>query len=310
MRRLHIETPLLEFQSVNNKVNGNAWLKMESIQPTGSFKIRGIGFACREYSAGGAAKLVTSSGGNAGLAVAYSGRKLGIPVIVVVPKTTTERAKDLIKLENAEVIVKGNTWQEAHQFALDLSDDDTAYIHPFDDPLIWNGHSTLIDEVKQSGLKPDAIVLSVGGGGLLCGVLQGMEKNGWNDIPVVAVETLGADSFHQSVQTGKLVELDEITSIASSLGAKKVSQTALDWVKKHKIFSHTVSDKEALEACIKFSIDHRIIVEPACGASLSVLYNEIDFLRNKCTILVIVCGGVGATMEQLYNWYNKIIEQE
>ncbi len=167
MRRLHIETPLLEFRTMNNKVNGNAWLKMESIQPTGSFKIRGIGFSCQEYFARGAKKLISSSGGNAGIAVAYSGRKLGIPVIVVVPKTTTERAKELIKIENAEVIVKGNTWQEAHRYALNLSGNDAAYIHPFDDPLIWNGHSTLIDEVKQSGLKPDTIVLSVGGGGLL-----------------------------------------------------------------------------------------------------------------------------------------------
>lgn len=291
---------------MNYTAGSNVWLKMESVQPTGSFKIRGIGFACREHVASGAEKLVTSSGGNAGLAVAYSGRKLGVPVTVVVPETTTKRAIDLIKLENAEVIVKGSSWQESHLFALDLSSDTAAYIHPFDDPLLWKGHSTLIDEVRKSGLEPDAIVLSVGGGGLLCGVLQGMEKNGWHDVPVVAVETIGADSFHQSVLAGKMVELDEITSIASSLGAKKVAQAALDWVTKHEIISHTVSDKEAVEACLKFAADYRIIVEPACGASLSVLYNGIDFLKNKHTLLVIVCGGVGVTIEQLHDWYDNV----
>jgi L-serine/L-threonine ammonia-lyase len=81
------------------------------------------------------------------LAVAFAGRRLGVPVIVVVPESTTERAKNLIRLESAEVITHGATWQEAHSYALSLIDQSSAYLHPFDDPLIWEGHASIIDEV-------------------------------------------------------------------------------------------------------------------------------------------------------------------
>jgi len=114
---LHIETNLLQSRPLSMKAGRSVWLKLEALQPPGSFKIRGVGHACEIYVARGAKKLVSSSGGNAGLAVAYAGRLLGVPVTVVVPETTTERAKELLRLENAEVIVHGTSWQEANEFA-------------------------------------------------------------------------------------------------------------------------------------------------------------------------------------------------
>jgi L-serine/L-threonine ammonia-lyase len=81
----------------------------------------------------------------------------------VVPATTTDTARERISSHGAEVIVEGSSWNEAHEHALALAGDGTAYIHPFDDPLIWRGH-----EIAASGLEPDVIVTSVGGGGLLC----------------------------------------------------------------------------------------------------------------------------------------------
>src|SRR3970282_2783441 len=98
-----------------------------------------------------------------------------------------------------------------------------------DDPLIWQGHSTRIDEVVRSGVKPEAVVLSVGGGGLLCGVVEGLCRNGWADVPVIAVETEGADSFARSVRSGRRVELAAITSIATSLGASRVCARRSGW---------------------------------------------------------------------------------
>ena len=174
MNPLHIETPLFESQAISIQVGRSVWLKLEALQPPGSFKIRGIGFACQEYARRGAARFISSSGGNAGIAVAYAGRSLAVPVIVVVPETTTERAKKLIRQEGAEIIVHGASWQEANAFALSLVQETDAFLHPFDDPLLWQGHATMIDEVARSGLKPDAVVLSVGGGGLLCGVMEGL----------------------------------------------------------------------------------------------------------------------------------------
>jgi L-serine/L-threonine ammonia-lyase len=303
---LHIKTPLIESLALSRNIKGSAWLKMDALQPSGSFKLRGIGYACQQYMVRGASAFITSSGGNAGLAVAYAGRKLGIPVTVVVPETTTERAKELIKQEGARVFVKGISWNEAHEYARSKSGETTAYIHPFDDPLLWEGHATIIDEIANHGLKPDAVVLSVGGGGLLCGVIDGLHQQGWNHVPVLAVETLGADSLHVSIRAGKLVSLENITSIATSLGAKQVAKQAFDWTKKHQVVSHLVSDSEAAVACRSFLRQHRLLVEPACGAALAAVYEPVSFLDDKHNVLIIVCGGVGVTMEQLQGWMENM----
>jgi len=305
MSALHIQTPLLMSRKLSEKVSGDVWLKMEAMQPTGSFKIRGIGHACRRLVERGSRELVSSSGGNAGLAVAYAGRHLGVPVRVIVPESTTERARDLIRREGAEVIVHGATWYEAHQHAMCLSARGAAYIHPFDDPLIWAGHSTLIDEIVASGLKPDLVVTSVGGGGLLSGIMEGIHRNDWKDVPVVAVETEGADAFHRSVEAGRLIELERIDSIATSLGARMVCQQALDWTRRHDIRSVVVSDRDAVTSCLSFLDDHRVLVEPACGAALAVVYDPIEAVRMSKEVLVIVCGGVTTTHQQLREWLER-----
>src|SRR4051812_15712323 len=165
---LHIETPLIESGALSSP-GQSVWLKMDALQPPGSFKIRGIGHACEEYARRGATRFVSSSGGNAGIAAAYAGRRLSIPVLVVVPETTSERARELIVREGAQVVVHGASFQEANAFAQQMLTARDAFIHPFDDPLLWEGHATMIDEVARSGLQPDVVVLSVGGGGLMCG---------------------------------------------------------------------------------------------------------------------------------------------
>ena len=307
-RRLHIESPLLESAALSKRVQGSVWLKMEALQPSGSFKLRGIGNACQQYAKEGAKKFITSSGGNAGIAVAYAGRKLEVPVTVVVPKSTTSRAIEVIRQEKAEVTIQGETWQEAHTVALRLAASNGAYIHPFDDPWVWAGHATIIDEVRQSHLFPDVIVLSVGGGGLLCGVIEGLHRNNMSHVPILAVETQGADSLSASLKEGRHLEIEDITSIATTLGAKKVAKAAFDWCQKHHVVSHVVTDRDALDSCLAFSIDHRLLVEPACGASLAAIYHPFAFLDDKECVLVIVCGGAGVSISQLEAWKRQLDE--
>jgi L-serine/L-threonine ammonia-lyase len=163
----------------------------------------------------------------------------------------------------------------------------------------------MVDEVQRAGLRPDAVVLSVGGGGLLCGVVEGLRRNGWSDVPVIAVETEGAASFAQSAAAGCRIELPAITSIATSLGARKVCEQAFYWQQNHLISSVVVSDQEAVAACTKFLVDHRIVVEPACGASLAIVYNNQTVLEQFKSTLVIVCGGVTTTIEQLRQWSRR-----
>lgn len=298
---LHINTPLIESRALSLADRCTVHLKLEAQQPCGSFKLRGVGHACEVYRAKGAQRFVSSSGGNAGLAVAYAGRKLGVPVLVVVPQTTTARAKELLQMEGAQVIVHGSSWQEANDLAQTLIGPDDAFIHPFNDPLLWTGHATMIDEVASTGYKPDAVVLSVGGGGLLSGVVEGLQRNGWQDVPVIAVETQGAASFQAATLAGKPVALEAITSVATSLGAKQVCDQAFACSQMHPIESLVVSDQQALQACERFLHDQRILVEPACGAALAVAYQG-QVQSRFANVLVIVCGGATASYEQIKAW--------
>ncbi|MBI6942639.1 pyridoxal-phosphate dependent enzyme [Pseudomonas putida] len=302
---LHIQTPLIESRPLSLAASRTVWLKLDALQPCGSFKLRGVGHACEVHHARGARHFVSSSGGNAGLAVAYAGRKLGVPVTVVVPETTTERAKELLHQEDAKVVVHGSSWQEANALAQTLVGPHDAFIHPFDDPLLWAGHASLIDEVAATGYKPDAVVLSVGGGGLLSGVVEGLKRNGWDDVPVVAVETEGAASLHAAVQAGHPVELERLASVATSLGAKRVADQAMACVHEHPVHSVLVSDRAALQACERFLADHRVLVEPACGAALAVTY-EAGKLDGYSNVLVVVCGGATATLEQIQAWLKQV----
>lgn len=300
---LHLETPLFENLAINQRLNKRIFLKMDCYQPVGSFKIRGIGALCKEAVQSGIDHLVCSSGGNAGYAAAYAGRMLNTKVTVVVPETTSETAKGRIKSEGAEVIVQGRAWDESNTYALKLVDEAKgAYIHPFDHPTIWAGHASLIDEAEAQCPKPDVVVVSVGGGGLLCGILEGLHRNGWSDVPVLAVETEGARSFADSVAAGELVTLPQITSIATTLGAKTVTPKLMEWITRHDIRPLVVSDKTAVDACLRFADDLRVVVEPACGASLSVLYEHANVLDKFESVLMVVCGGAGVSMAQLRAW--------
>lgn len=303
---LHIETPQIESPFFDTARDSSVVLKLEALQPPGSFKIRGIGAACEEYARVGKQRFVCSSGGNAGMAAAYAGMHLTMPVTVVVPETTTARAIELLKHYDADVIVHGPSWAEADSYARSLLDEKTAYIHPFDDPLLWSGYATMIDEVAQSGLRPDNIILSVGGGGLLCGVIEGCRRSNWDDVAITAVETIGASSLGQSIRAGERIELPAIDSIASSLGAKIVCQEAFQRAQRYGVESVTVTDLEAVTACSRFLIDHRVLVEPACGAALAWAYKDKSMSSGRKSTLIIVCGGATVTLGQLQVWEKSL----
>ncbi len=303
MKPLYINTPLIESSPISKKAGLQVLLKLENTQPTGSFKIRGIGHLCQKGKKDGKNHFITSSGGNAGIAAAYAGRHLGIKTSVFVPSTTPQDTILKIEEMGAEVLIKGDVWDETDKFALNFAKKtDGLYISPFDHPLIWEGHSTIVDEIAKEIQKPDAIILSVGGGGLLCGVVQGLHNNNWQDVPVIAVETEGADSFAVSQKAGKLITLKSIDSIAKTLGAKTVSRQTLEWNKKHEIKSVVVTDQQAVSACVSFVNDHRFLVEPACGASLSVAYEQHEVLKDTKSVVIIVCGGIGVDLDKLKNW--------
>lgn len=314
---LFYETPLLRSVPLSSLCGRDVYLKMDGLQASGSFKDRGMAYLCLELKEAGVQRLISSSGGNAGLAVATVGARIGIPVDVIVPKTTKEMVIAKLQSLGASVTVHGENWNAADEYTRDLvskSTEKAAYVSPYDNPLLWTGHSTLVDEISKqlNNVQPAALVVSVGGGGLLCGALEGIQRAGWKTTAVVAAETEGAASFGKAWTEG-IERLSSIDSIATSLGALQVTPVALQRSKDHGLVkSLRCTDAESVEACWKLAQDHRILVEPACGAALATLYSE--GLRNQWLgslpegpIVVEVCGGSGVNVDLLTQWKKEFL---
>ncbi|XP_036908063.1 serine dehydratase-like isoform X2 [Sturnira hondurensis] len=250
----HTVTPLLESWALSQVAGATVFLKCENVQPTGSFKIRGIGHFCQEVTKRGCRHLVCSSGGNAGISAAYCARKLGLPATIVLPESASLQVVRRLQGEGAEVQLAGKVWDEANLRAQELAKrDGWVNVPPFDHPLIWEGHISLVRELKAAlGTPPGALVLAVGGGGLLAGVSAGLVEVGWQQVPIVAMETRGAHSFNAAIKAGRLVTLPNITSVAKSLGAKTVAAQALACTQELRIISEVVEDREAVGAMQRF----------------------------------------------------------
>ncbi|TCL73047.1 pyridoxal-phosphate dependent enzyme [Rhizobium sp. BK251] len=305
---LHLNTPLLRSDASYSASGRPLWLKMDALQPSGSFKLRGVGRLCRHEIENGAREIFCASGGNAGIAAAYAGRALKVPVTIVVPETTSEEVRGSIAATGASVLVHGSVFDETNAFAVKLAAErKAAYVHPFDHPLLWEGHATLIDEVVAEGAAFDCVITSVGGGGLMAGIVEGLRRNGLSHVPVIAVETEGAASLNASVLAGERATLPAITSIANSLGARQVAEHVFELTKTHPIESVTVSDAAAVAACLKFADAHRVLVEPACGAALAVADVHPELVARFSNPLVEVCGGIGVSLSKLVAWKERFL---
>jgi L-serine/L-threonine ammonia-lyase len=293
-----------------------AWLKLESSHASGSFKERGMRVLCAAHRASGARRVVSSSGGNAGLAAALVARELGLECLVVVPSTTKALMVDKIKLQGATVRVHGDNWNGADALARELcqTGSGSAYVPPFDHPLLWQGHSQLVDELAtqmaaQGGARaPDLVVASVGGGGLLSGVLHGLARQGgeWaSHTRVVAAETRGSASMAAALAAGHPVRLAEIKTIATSLGALAVSEDVVRLARAHAggVVSGVVEDADCVRACVWLADHARVLVEPACGAALAAMHQAVAAMpaeeRASAEVVLVVCGGSAISLDML-----------
>ena len=319
---LTVRTPLVCFPSVSSPLSPayphTVLLKLENLQNSSSYKVRGIGNMCIKRCQEGVKHFVCSSGGNAGLAGVFVANRLNIPITVYLPSSTPSYVIDRLKAQGATVVVKGEVWSVADESAQEAcKQEGFGYIPPYEHPYIWEGHASMVHEIHQElsarGEKeaPDLMVVAVGGGGLLNGVVQGLREVGWESTKVLGMETIGADCLNQSFKSGHSVSLTEITSIAKTLGAKCPSPTALQHVLEGRVISSTVTDASAVDACLKFADEYRMLVEPSCGAALSAVYDQsiVSSMQatgtlpdRKLRIIVIVCGGSVINLNQLQEW--------
>ncbi|MGE8360104.1 pyridoxal-phosphate dependent enzyme [Pseudomonas sp.] len=299
---LHIQTPLILHPGLST-ASRRIWLKLENLQPSGSFKMRGMGLFCSQAVAAGNTRLVCPSGGNAGYATAVVAAGLGVQACIVVPQTTPEATRARIEAVGAQVIVHGKLWDESNQLALELAKEaGCAYVPAFDHPLLWEGHSTLVDEVLQACPQVDAIVASVGGGGLLAGILTGLLRHGRTDCTVVACETEGAASFAAALAAGEPVRLSEVKTIAGSLAASQVSAWPVQAIRSFPHASAVLSDEQAKQGVVRYADDLRQLVEPACGVSLAVGYLDHPAIAEAHDVVIVVCGGVSISAATVAEW--------
>mmetsp|Transcript_24726 Transcript_24726/g.58664 ORF Transcript_24726/g.58664 Transcript_24726/m.58664 type:complete len:405 (-) Transcript_24726:84-1298(-) len=314
---LFARTPLIKSAPISDLVGKPVYLKLDALQTSGSFKDRGMAHLCATLEKEGVTELISSSGGNAGLAVATVGNQLGMSVSVIVPETTKPLVVKKLESLGAHVTIHGVNWNAADELARQRVTDNpnASYISPYDNERLWTGHSSLVDEVVEDlqGIV-GAIVVSVGGGGLICGVLEGCDRHKLEATKVITSETEGASCFAQAYQAGEVVTLNGIDSIATSLGATSCTPVALQRAKNHRggFASAICTDAEAVDACVKFAQDHRMLVEPACGAALAIAYSErlrklyLDGVDGP--IVLEVCGGSGVNVDIMHQWKTTYLE--
>lgn len=274
--------------------------------------------------------MVISSGGNAGLAAAYSALQLNMDCRIVIPRRTPQTIVEKMKAHKAMVEFFGDSAQEVAERAEEISKTTLfALIHPSDHELLYLGHSTMVDEIAEdlgSGVVPSLIVASCGGGGLICGLVDGVRKLGWqNRTKILVLETVGTRSFNAMVKAGgERVKLEKIDSVVTSLSVAQVNpRTAQVFLEaKPPLLSRLVTDSQAVAACVAFADDHRFLVGPACGTTLAAVYDrmiermltnneeEHEIFYDKKgndkfshsedgPVVIIVCGGAEIDMETL-----------
>ncbi|CCM02876.1 uncharacterized protein FIBRA_04990 [Fibroporia radiculosa] len=314
------ETPLLFSPHISSRLGCNIYLKLENLHPSHSFKFRGISHfiqhAIRTHGRG--VRLVIASGGNAGLAAACAANTLSVRCKVFLPEGASSSVLEFFEKECAEVVIEGKCYLQALKKAEEMvkTDPNAVMVPAYDDPLLWEGHGSMISEIVHQlpkGTKPDAIFCSVGGGGLAGGVMHGCKSVGWDDVPLITLETHGSNCFHQSLALNstmppatdmipneaeikhiashgvKVAHLPVLTSRASSLGASSpapgVVRMALD--REGGIRSVCVSDEFAMLLMIEYSNygwaptirkeEHKMMVELACSTTLTPAYSPALF---------------------------------
>lgn len=303
----YVKTPLRPLTRVNRRSGRNFQVKLECFQPTGSFKLRGVSRFFEQQQAAGVRRVVCASGGNCGCAAAYCARRMGMECTVVIPGSASSYMAEVIRREGAEVLTAGEIYDDAESYAREIvqKDPSACFLHPFDHPALWAGHSTLVDELAEQTEKPDAIVVSVGGGGLLNGVIEGMDRNGWEDVPVIAVEVEGAPGLRRAMEAGRPVDLERIDTLANTLAGRRVSQQTMDYTRSHTILSHLTTDERAAHAVLEFVEDFRMLVELACGAPMSVAYDLPEIAAPYQNVVIVACGGAGVNLPLLLRYKER-----
>jgi len=296
------KTPVTYSYSLSELLGANVFLKLENLQRTGSFKIRGA--YNKLYNLRGITKkVIAASAGNHAQGVALAAKLLGMKAILIMPEVTPINKILGVKHYGAEVFLYGNTFDEAYGYAKQLErESGDAFIHAFDDPDVIAGQGTIGLEIMKSLRNVEVVFVPVGGGGLISGVSIAIkEKN--PRIKIIGVQSKGAPSMIVSMRKGRVVETSSAQTIADGIAIKKVGTITFEIVKKYVDDMLSVDDNEIEEALLVLTERKRIVVEGAGAVGLAGLFRLREEFHGKNALILISGGNIDI------NILAKIIER-
>ena len=272
-------------------IGARVTMKLELLQVTGSFKARGaanrlLGMAREAVSAG----IVTASGGNHGLAVARTAHAAGVPGTIFVPDSVSPAKVAKMRAWQATVHIGGASWDESNAAALEFaSRSGAAYFHPFADPLVVAGQGTLGLEILDDLSDMDAIVIAIGGGGLISGLSVAIRARR-PGVRIIGVEPVGSPTLKACVDAGHCVALPEVTSRVATMTCRQTDERIFEIVRDNVDDIVLVSDEAMAEASRWLWFEMGVAADLSGAASLAALRQGIPQLAGAKHICALVCG--------------------
>lgn len=292
IRDLVHRTPIFSSRSLGKRVGFPVYLKAENLQKTGSFKPRGAFNKVRHLPRAEARRgIITASAGNMGQAVAYVAAHERIPGVVVMPEKANASKVAAVKEYGAEAIQHGKLWDDAFARSQELAmERGLVYVHPFKDRYVLAGQGTLALEVLEDLQDLSAIVIPVGGGGLMAGMAMAIRLHK-PSVRIIGVEPTGSANMFTSRSQGRCADLDAVVTIADGLATRKTDPDVFEIINELVDDLVTVSDAEMLEA-IRFLLERaKLLAEPAGAASVAALLAGKVNLPPAGKTAAIVSGG-------------------
>ena len=289
VRKVTSETKLIYSEFLSNQTGNKVYLKPENMQLTGAYKLRGAYYKISTLSPEEREKgLITASAGNHAQGVAYAAKKYGVKAVIVMPTTTPLMKVNRTKSYGAEVVLKGDVYDEACEYAYQLAEENGyTFIHTFDDPAVATGQGTIAMEIFKELPLVDIILVPIGGGGLATGVST-LAKLLNPKIKVIGVEPAGANCMQESLKKGEVVTLPGVNTIADGTAVKTPGKNIFPYIKQNLDDIITVPDEDLVVSFLDIVENHKMIVENSGLLTVAALryLNE----KNK-RIVSILSGG-------------------
>jgi threonine dehydratase len=285
-------TPILSLRSVETGCGVRILLKAELLQKTGSFKPRGVLARLARLSEQDRRRgVICTSAGNHAQAVAWAASRSGVSALTVMPKTTPRAKLEATKRYGAGVILHGQDAIETYaSFDAIVEETGRVVIPPFDDPDMITGHASLGLELVEDEPTATAVIVPVGGGGLLAGVAQAV-KESRPAIRVIGVEPVGAACLRIALDAGRVVPLHEIKTVAEGLAAPYVGELTLEMANRYVDDVVLVSDEEIAYAMRLLLERAKLQTEPAGAAAVAALLTDRCGLQPGSRAVAILSGG-------------------